>query len=125
MAEETDSTVVMAEAEQNPYENAETESLIELDHVVPDSTPQPGTSDEGVMEAEPSTPERMEIEDEDSDLCNKCNKVGKAGIQWIQCNSCSCWLHRNCASLKAKKVWQKYSKPGTEFLVMNVNRQRL
>ena len=74
------------------------------------------------VETQPSTsttqhlPDPMETDEfEDSDLCKKCNKMGKPGVQWIQCNSCSGWLHRNCAGLSAKKAWVKLAKTGSEF----------
>lgn len=63
--------------------------------------------------ANPST-EPMDT-DEDSDLCKKCNRRGKPGVHWIQCTSCSSWLHRHCAGLRAKKAWERYSQEGSDF----------
>ena len=82
----------------------------------------PMSTETAVADTDPSTskmhnlPESMDTEDdEDSDLCKKCNKTGKEGVQWIQCNSCSGWFNRNCAGLRAKKAWVKFSETGAEF----------
>lgn len=89
---------------------------------IADTEPGPTFIETTEADAEPSTsamhssPEPMDTEeDEDSDLCKKCNKTGKEGVQWIQCNSCSGWLHRNCAGLRAKKAWVKFSGTGADF----------
>ena len=121
----TDTAVGDAESEpistDTAVGDAEPEPMT-TDTAVGDAEPEPMSSDTAVGDAEQSTsavrntPELMDTEDnEDSDLCKKCNKTGKEGVQWIQCSGCVGWFHRNCAGLRAKKAWIKFSKPGTDF----------
>ncbi|KAH3797505.1 hypothetical protein DPMN_151086 [Dreissena polymorpha] len=59
--------------------------------------------------------EQAGIELDEDESCGKCGKVGKEGIQWIQCSSCNTWLHRNCAGLRSKAKWERFSNTTAQF----------